>query len=365
MGIIRYRLMIVMGYLGAVIGAGFASGQEIVQFFVRYGTSGIYATIIAGFMFAACGARLLYLAHAQKASNYQELLKYLLGDRIGLLIDSLVAVFLFLGISTMLSASGAVFSEHLYLPKNMGIFLAYTVVVILLMTGKKGLICSYNLLVPVKLALMLIISGYAAFCIDPRPYDATALAIYHDDEWIWMVSAILYVSYNFCLAMVILTQYQSITTRRHGIIGAAWGGLALGAMLVINYLALCKFLPEVTYYQVPMVYVAGQMSLAAKHLYTMVLWLGIITTALANTYGFAQRFAQLTELSYQVCLVLCLTLAIPLSMQSFSMLVAKIYPIFGLVGVLIMTSLIYKTTKDMGREVYYKLIRLSHRIMEA
>ncbi|MGS0745618.1 hypothetical protein ACU70A_06670 [Syntrophomonas erecta subsp. sporosyntropha] len=34
------RLMLIMGYLGAVVGAGFASGQEIVQFFVTYGALG-------------------------------------------------------------------------------------------------------------------------------------------------------------------------------------------------------------------------------------------------------------------------------------------------------------------------------------
>lgn len=48
----RARLMLVSGYLGAVIGAGFASGQEIVQFFVVYGGSGIKGCILAGTFFA-------------------------------------------------------------------------------------------------------------------------------------------------------------------------------------------------------------------------------------------------------------------------------------------------------------------------
>ena len=365
MAVIKYRLMIVMGYLGAVIGAGFASGQEIVQFFVYYGPNGIYATVMATLMFAACGARLLYLAHLRKASNYQDILKHLLGNRFGRLVDVLVAVFLFLGISTMLSASGAVFYEHLYLPTKLGILTAYSVVVVLLITGKKGLIYSYNLLVPVKISLMILISGYIAFFVHPDLHDARALAAYHNENWNWMISAVLYVSYNFSLAMVVLTQYQVITNRRNGILGAAWGGLAIGGMVILNYLALCKFLPEVTFYQVPMLFVAGQVSMTAKHLYTVVLWLGIITTAMANAYGFTQRFAQFTGLSYPACLVLCLTLAIPLSMQSFSVLVASIYPVFGLIGVSIMSALIYKTTKEIGREVYYRIIRSAHSIREA
>lgn len=357
--------MIVMGYLGAVIGAGFASGQEIVQFFVYYGSNGIHGTAMVTLMFAACGARLLYLAHSQKASNYQDILIYLLGERLGGLVDVLVAVFLFLGVSTMLSASGAVFYEHLYLPKELGILIAYSVVVVLLIAGKRGLIYSYNLLVPVKLFLMILISGYVVLIVHPEPHNIGVLAAFHDRNWNWIISAVLYVSYNFSLAMVVLTQYQGITNRRNGILGAAWGGLALGGMVILNYLALCKFLPEVIFYQVPMLFVAGQVSMTAKHLYTVVLWLGIITTALANAYGFTQRFAQFTGLSYPACLFLCLTLAIPLSMQSFSVLVGKIYPIFGLIGVSIMAALIYRTTKEIGREVYYRIIRSSQSIREA
>lgn len=362
---IKYRMMIIMGYLGAVIGAGFASGQEIVQFFVKYGDIGIYGTIWATVMFAACGARLLYLVHAQKASSHQAILKYLLGNRLGWILDALLAGFLFLGISTMLSASGAVFYEHLYLPKNLGVLLAYCTVMILLITGRKGLIYSYNFLVPVKLILMIIISGYIAFLVKGNSVEFPGIPMSRDNNWGWAISSVLYVSYNFSLAMVVLTQYQGLTSRRNGVIGAAWGGLALGGIVIIDYLALCKFLPVVTSYQVPMLYVAGQVNITAKHIYTIVLWLGIITTALANAYGFTQRVAEFTGLSYKGCLVVCMTMAVPLSMQSFASLVAKIYPVFGVLGVSIMAALVYRTTKDISTELYYKLMQLLHRLKEA
>lgn len=362
---IKHQWMLVMGYLGAVIGAGFASGQEIVQFFVAYGASGAKGVVLATVLFGLCGGFLLYKAHDQKAANYQDMLKNLLGHRLGMAVDFLLALFLFLGISTMLSASGAVFYEHLYLPKNMGIFLAYILIVILLVTGKKGLILSYNILVPIKIVLLLIISGYAAFFVDEKQPEVFALAFSSEGSWSWLISSILYVSYNFALAMVVLTEYQSVTNRRNGILGAAWGGLILGGLVTINYFSLCKFFPDVMHYQVPMLYVAGQISLSAKHLYTMVLWLGIITTAIANAYGFAQRFSKFTGLSYKICLVLSITLALPLSLQSFSSLVARIYPIFGILGVTIIAALLYKTTKEIGLELYYRLIQIFSRTKEA
>lgn len=362
---IKQQFMVIMGYLGAVIGAGFASGQEIVQFFVLYGPGGARGVILAMLLFGLCGGWLLYKAHDQKISNYQDMLKLLLGHRLGAIMDLLLAIFLFLGISTMLSASGAVFYEHLYLPKNLGIFLAYIIIVILLATGKKGLILSYNMLVPVKIVLLLIISGYAAIFVEQSGPATYSYALPGQGTHTWIIGSILYVAYNFALAMVVLTEYRSVTTRRNGIIGALWGGVILGGFVIVNYYSLCKFLPAVIHYQVPMLYVAGQISVTAKHIYSIVLWLGIITTAIANTYGFAQRLANFTGLGYKICLVISVTMAIPLSLQSFASLVARIYPIFGILGIAIISALLYKTTKEIGLELYYRINHLFGRTEEA
>lgn len=355
---VKIRLMLVMGYLGAVIGAGFASGQEIVQFFVAYGSSGLTGALAATLLFALMGGMLLYLSHRHRVSNYQDLLSKVMGERISPVIDILLAVFLFLGISTMFSASGAVFYEHLYLPKKAGILAAYLMVVIFLLAGRRGLIYSYNLLVPIKLVLLLIISAYAALCVDGSQAEVyTAYMSSEGGQW-WGLSSLLYVAYNFALAMVVLTEYQSVGQRRDGVMGAIWGGLILGLLVVLNYLALSRFLPVVMHYQVPMLFVAGQISITTKYIYTVVLWLGILTTAIANTYGFAQRIAKFSGFTYATCLILCSTLALPLSMQSFSTLVGRIYPIFGLLGVVILAAIMWQAGKDILRRMYYNISQL-------
>ncbi|MDD3888715.1 MAG: hypothetical protein PHR65_02205 [Syntrophomonadaceae bacterium] len=358
-------MMVVMGYLGAVIGAGFASGQEIVQFFVEYGSCGLRGTILATLLFATSGGMLLYIAHRKKASNYQDILTHILGTRAGKIVDLLLALFLFLGISTMLSASGAVFYEHLYLPKTLGIFLAYALVIILLVTGKKGLIVSFNLLVPIKLLLLLLITGYAALFIDGNGIATYTTFLSPAETNYWFIASLLYVAYNFSLAMVVLAEYQTVTNAPNGIAGAAWGGVILGGLLVLTYLALSKFLPIVTHYEVPMLYVAGMISPQAKIIYTLVLWVGILTTAIANAYGFSQRFASFTGMSYSACLLICMTLALPVAMQSFSVLVGTVYPLFGFLGIIILGALIYKATKDMAVEMYYNIKKLIKGTREA
>lgn len=349
--------MVVFAYLGAVIGAGFASGQEVVQFFVSYGNGGLWGTVIATFLFGMSGALLMYRAHNLKISRYQGLFSSIMGHRMSLVVDTGMALFLFLGIATMFSASGAVFYEHLYLPKNGGIIAAYLVVAGFLLWGKQGLVVSYNILVPLKILLLMGVAGWVVFGPASGDNSSAVIEYVYPESQYWMVSCLLYVAYNFSLAMVVLTEYQAISRPLDSIKGAWWGGVVLGLLVLLTYLALSKHLPNVLHYEVPMLYVAGQVSITAKHVYTLVLWMGIITTAIANTYGFAQRFSAYTGLDYRVCLMLCMTLALPLSMKSFSQLVGKIYPLFGMFGLFILGALWWGSGKDMGRHLYYNVMK--------
>jgi len=350
----KNRLSLVMGYLGAVVGAGFASGQEIVQFFVSYGLDGKKGCIVAMLLFAVCGGLLMYIAHKHSISTYQDMLHHLMGEKLARIIDFALAVFLFLGVSMMLSASGAVFQEHLHKPKEVGILLACIFVASALYKGKKGLITTYNILVPIKLLLLLIITGYAAFVVEGVQVENYTVFLNQNHNQMWMLSAVLYVAYNFALAMVVLSEYQSLGTRGEGISGAALGGIVLGILLLFNYLALSKFLPIILHYEVPMLYIAGSISAGTKFVYTIVLWAGILTTAIANAYGFAQRFASFTHISYGLSLFITLILSLPIALQSFSALVSKVYPLFGILGIIILVVLIVKAIKQIITEMIYR-----------
>lgn len=340
-------LAVTWGYLGAVIGAGFASGQEIVQFFVGYGPIGLKGTFITAGLLALLGAILFAWGAGRIQPNYQSLLTALFGRRFAVIMDVLLSLSLLLGICTMFSASGAVFYEHLYMPRNLGIFLAYSGVMAVLFGGYRGLVSAYNILVPIKVLLLLSVAVLAALhghesslSADCSGYQASA------GGYRWFCASVIYVGYNFALALVVLAEYFRVVSRREGICGAAVGGAAAGGLAIISYLALSAYQPDVMHYQVPMLFVAGHVSGSAKAIYLVVLWLGIMTTAIANTYGFAQRLSQVSRLGYRPCLFLAATMALPLSFQGFSTLVGTFYPAFGVLGVLIMAMLLIRYFSD-------------------
>jgi len=54
--------------------AGFASGQEIMQFFSSYYEGGFYGIVLAGVLFALIGYIVLVKVYSERIRNYEEFL---------------------------------------------------------------------------------------------------------------------------------------------------------------------------------------------------------------------------------------------------------------------------------------------------
>ncbi|MDK2925864.1 MAG: hypothetical protein PWQ41_1638, partial [Bacillota bacterium] len=57
-------------YVGTVVGAGFASGQEVLQFFSAFGRWGFVGIALATGLFVFFGLAIMELGHALKAESH-------------------------------------------------------------------------------------------------------------------------------------------------------------------------------------------------------------------------------------------------------------------------------------------------------
>jgi len=334
-----FKVMVL--YAGAVIGAGFASGQEILQFFIVFGPDGLWGVALAGALFCYLGGLVMFLSASMGAANYRDLYRVVLGGAPGRVMDLLSLSMLPGSIVVMLAGGGAVFSEQLGLPRLLGTMLTALIVIAVIFMGLQGVITANAVLVPVKVVAILLICLLAlAFSHPSTETRRAVMDPFYDTRINWGWSALLYVSYNMVVPAAVLSSLGRSVSLRAGVLGGMLGGLVLGALaFLMVYTGLC-FYPRVTGYEVPLLFIAGSLGPAVKTVLGALIWVAILTTAIADTHGFASRLSANSP-GYKAAGVGVVLICLPLSSLEFSLLVKVLYPLFGYAGLILLAALLF------------------------
>ncbi|SJZ80543.1 YkvI family membrane protein [Selenihalanaerobacter shriftii] len=333
--------LIATTYVGAVIGAGFASGQEILQFFTLQGGWGYLGIIICGALFGILGYIIFTISLQFNLSTYDQLF-YRLGDKmLGKFADLIILLFLFGSFIVMLSGSGEIFFTYFQLNKNFGIVLTLIIIIFAIKFGIQGVMNLNIVLIP---GLVIIISITFLLNVD------TNLNLNSYDNLLfnnWFFHAIIYVIYNFFLALPILvaipTQINQKSLLKKGSFLA--GGILAILALIINTL-LVQNLELIKESQIPILEILNYQDNNIYILYSLVLWLAMITTATSSLYGLITRLKERYFISENRLLIIVIALSFILARFRFGILVATVYPVLGNVGGLIILYLFFNYIKQ-------------------
>lgn len=330
-------------YVGTVVGAGFATGQEVLQFFTRFGQAGVYGVILAGVLFALLGAQILRMGWELKAESHLPVVTAAAGPAVGRLIDWVITFFLFGGTAVMMAGSGAVFAENWGLSRFLGTAAMALLAGGTVLMGMRGLVTAISALAPVLIIMIIVVCGGALMRHGLGPRDLAWVTPTQPGASMWMTSPMLYVSYNLLLAVAVLAPLGKeaddvAVLNRGGVLGGA--ALGVGALLI--NLALLAGMPQVAQMEVPMLYLTRYFPGWVQALYSLVLWAGIYTTAVGSLFGLTVRLIRPGDARYRLW-VIGLTLGALLAGQvGFSTLVGVLFPAAGTIGLLFVAGLLLK-----------------------
>lgn len=336
-------------YIGTIVGAGFATGQEVLQFFNRFGVWGLGGLVVATILFIVFGTIIMDLGSLLHARSHLEVIRYSGGNILGTFTDIIITIFLFGSLTAMIAGTGALFEQQLKLSPLMGSFLMAVMTAFTVLTGISGVINSISFVVPFLLTAVLGISVYSVI---NHPLNLQVVPLIQGRSGIvnhWLAAAVLYVSYNTVVSIAILGPLGVNARNRKAIWnGALLGGLGLGAGAVMIYLALASHHAQIENLEVPMIYIAGEISPVAQILYAIVLIAEIYTTAVGALFGFASRVIGMgKKLPGEKILVVCTAAAALLASRlGFSNLVRYLYPFVGYCGVAMLGSLVITTLRE-------------------
>lgn len=328
-------------YIGTVIGAGFASGQEILRFFTLFGIRGIWGLLFCTVLFAFLGILLLFLGQRLGAASHREIIRFACGKKAGPVMDLLLTFFLFGTLSVMLAGAGAIFTERLQLPATAGAAITLGLSVTTVMFGLSGIVRANVIVVPVMLLLGLAVSindiNLTKVLVNLNNFSPVTRPAAPN----WFLSAGLYLSFNLALSVPVLASLgKEIRSGRTLVLGGLLGGTLLGAMALTMNFALLAAYPASAGYQVPMLMIAQKSSPWLLNEYIFILWAEIFTTIIGNLFGLGARLAEMTGHSYRKTVIPVMIGALILSQIGFSQLVTHLYPLFGYIAIIFVLCLI-------------------------
>ena len=314
-------------YVGTVIGAGFATGKEIVEFFSRFGFFGFISILMSGYLFIALGSKLMRIAAQINAKSYQELNEYLFGKWPGRVIN-IFMLFMLLGVSAvMLAGAGAVFEEQLGLAKNLGVFLTIALSIIVMLIGTKGLFAVNSFVVPLMICFSLILMSYS---IQMPNFLNKLLFIPHaEDGWKSVVAPFSYTALNLGLAQAVLVPIASEikddwTIKWGGILG----GMALTLILIASHSTLIM-LPNLELYEIPMAIIMKNLAPFLHGVFVLVIYGEIFTSVIGNVFGLDRQLKQYMAIPTMVSVSSIFVVSYLISLVNYGTLLSYLYPLFG------------------------------------
>lgn len=328
-------------YVGTVVGAGFATGREIVEFFTKYGVFGLAGILLAGILFMFVGTKMLILSKRLQATSYQDVMIYLFGARFGRFVNIFMLIVLLGLTSIMLSGAGAIFKEQLGLTVRLGVVITILLTIAVMSFGVKGLF-SVNLIVVPMLILFSLFLGVQAFSVESFsniPGQSSA-------SFKWIISSVSYAAFNLTMSAAVLVPLaKEINDEKMLKRGGMLGGIFLTAILVSSHIALST-LPNVENFDIPMAEVMKSTMYAIYFIYIAIIYGEVFTSVIGNLYGLERQISSFLKIPSIVIICGILCIAAFISKIGYSSLISSLYPIFGYVCLGMLVLLIVKKVPE-------------------
>jgi uncharacterized membrane protein YkvI len=335
-------LQVAFTYIGTVVGAGFATGQEILQFFTKYGSIALLTILVSTALFIWFGTKVMLLAHDIGAKSYEDLNKHMFGPRLGEWFSLLLLVELFSVSIVMLAGAGSVFREQLGQSFLLGIIVTLVLGFLVITRGMKGIMAVNVVVVP----MMLLFTGIVFYHTMQSPSFRTLDWLHQADPFApgraW-IAPMLYSAFNLASAQAVLVPLGSSIQDREAIRrGGVLGGLGLGVLLLIGHISLSAHAPVIFQYEIPMGLVVAGMGMAIHFIYLLLIYAEIFTTFIANIFGLSLQLEQRTRLKRQTIIICALLLCFGISFIGFKALLSTLYPLFGCLSLIWFTMVIVR-----------------------
>ena len=362
------RVIILAGAVIAfTIGSGFATGQEIIQYFTAYGVGGIGAVLVFLVTFLYYNFNFAKAGSEERFERGNDVYKYFCGKYVGTFCDYYSTLFCYMSFFVMVGGSASTLNQQYGLPLWVGGTILAVTAMITVVGGLNSLVDAIGAVGPAIVALCIFIGiatlvrdgshvGEGLQIIEQGAYiGATADNTIKNAGANWLMSGISYAGFVllwFASFTAALGAQNSKKDLYHGIV---WGALAVCVAIVLISFAQIANINTADAHgnyvwsaDIPNLILAEKIWKPFSAFFAIVVFGGIYTTAVPLLYNPAARFAKEGTKQFKILTValglfgLFVGLFLP-----FRVLVNIIYVLNGYVGAVLILFMLWKNIKDL------------------
>ena len=327
---------IIFVIIGTLIGAGFASGQEMYIFFYSYGINGIFGLILSSVFIGIIIYKTLGIIFQYDISNYKEFINLIIKGKskkeylnIKNILNIVINIFILITFFIMIAGFGAYFEQQIKINHFIGSSILALLCFFVFKSNVKGLVRVNEILIPILILLIVLIGGlnFSKINITNVISDISFKASSG-----WIISSLLYSSYNSILLIpTLITLKNYIKNKKSVLIISLISTIIILILSVVLFFILSNIDIDISQLEMPIVYVIEKIFKGLIIVYGFIIISSIFTTSISLGTSFLQNVIKNKKSYTHFAFIMCIT-SVVVSNFGFANLVNLLYPIFGYLG---------------------------------
>lgn len=361
------NLMTVAGaYLAFVIGAGFASGQEILQYFTVHGYGAFLALLLYCIVALLLNTEFIRTGQREQFEGQDGIYKYYCGKWLGTFYDFFAHLFLYSSFIVLLSGAGATFQQHYGVPTYFGVLLTAIIAGLAVTLGMRKVFSILGKVGPILIYITIIICMINIFTGSFSIRDG-ATAILDLDimaaSSTWYVSALNYLGFAIFWSAPFLSSFgKTLDSQKQAVLGQILAEFLLAITCLVVIIAMLTNINLMDGTQIPTLALGSNISPIFGSLFSIIIVLSIFSTAVPLLFLSAKRFvSEKTRKGKTTMIAMTIIAAVIALLLPFDQLMNYIYVANGYVGfvfvILVFIKMIRrKMVKDskVSAQYYYE-----------
>ena len=307
--------------LGSIIGAGFASGKEIMVFFSGSGKFSFVTILISSIFLFFVIKNLICLGQTVKTTNIK-IINEKLFKRSSKFFNFFILLGLFIFLTAMiagLNSIGDVIFKNINFPILTILSMLFSIFIVL--NGFESIKKLNLILMPIVIIFIVIVSVLA---ITSKSINFEFQTINFAVFLKYLMLGLFYISYNIVFASSLIFEKSKEFSKKQIVFNLLFITIIFASIIILVNLAMIKFNYDC---DMPMLYLAFNFGNILGLLFSFILWFSVLTSLISSLY----MIVHAVNINKLVSCCLFLTLAFIFSFFGFSKIVNIIYPLEGII----------------------------------